>query len=199
MLLPGSRFPEAQRNWQLILQAVEGIITHFSHYYRQFLAAIAPTLSLNAFTEVLLTQGWQPQPLENIHSPISDSQALIFTNRQNATLILSQQAYLECLTIADVGIAMAGTATEQFVGLGKPAFIIPGKGPQFTLRFAQAQTRLLGCSVILSQPEQVAMEMRSLLLDTKRLQTIAQNGRQRMGLSGAAQRIAQCLQETLLI
>jgi len=39
---------------------------------------------------------------------------------------------------------MAGTATEQFVGLGKPAIAIPGIGPQFTAAFAEAQSRHLG-------------------------------------------------------
>ena len=50
---------------------------------------------------------------------------------------------------ADIAIAMAGTATEQFVGLGKPAVIFPGEGPQFTYAFAEAQSRLLGCSITL--------------------------------------------------
>ena len=94
---------------------------------------------------------------------------------------------------------MAGTATEQFVGLGKPAIIIPGEGPQFTEVFAEAQTRLLGCSVILvEQPQQVASIIQSLLQDAERLQAIAENGRRRMGASGAAARIANCLQKNLL-
>ena len=39
---------------------------------------------------------------------------------------------------------MAGTATEQAIGLGKPVIQIEGKGPQFTKSFAEAQRRLLG-------------------------------------------------------
>ena len=89
---------------------------------------------------------------------------------------------------------MAGTATEQFIGLGKPAIIIPGNGPQFTPAFAEAQTRLLGASVTLvEQPTQVARAMQSLLSDPDQLQTIAENGRRRMGDPGAARRIATCL------
>ena len=64
-------------------------------------------------------------------------------------MILTQTAYADCLQGAEAAIAMAGTATEQFVGLGKPAFTTPGAGPQFTPTFAQLQTRLLGPSVIL--------------------------------------------------
>ncbi|AKV71223.1 hypothetical protein VL20_6511 [Microcystis panniformis FACHB-1757] len=44
---------------------------------------------------------------------------------------------------------MAGTATEQLVGLGKPAITIAGSGPQFTPHFAKLQQRLLGCSILL--------------------------------------------------
>lgn len=33
------------------------------------------------------------------------------------------------------------------VGQGKPVFTIPGRGPQFTAAFAEAQSRLLGESV----------------------------------------------------
>ena len=93
---------------------------------------------------------------------------------------------------------MAGTATEQFVGLGKPAIIIPGNGPQFTYAFAEAQSRLLGISVILvEQPEEVVGVVRSLLLNPDQLHIIAENGVRRMGKSGAAKRIAECLRECL--
>jgi uncharacterized protein (TIGR03492 family) len=43
------------------------------------------------------------------------------------------------LAWGDLALAMAGTATEQFVGLGKPALVIPGAGPQFTRLFAERQ------------------------------------------------------------
>jgi len=39
---------------------------------------------------------------------------------------------------------MAGTASEQAIGLGKPVIQIEGKGPQFTKTIAEAQRRLLG-------------------------------------------------------
>tara|TARA_Y100001978_G_C23597059_1_gene386784 strand:+ start:99 stop:425 length:327 start_codon:yes stop_codon:yes gene_type:complete len=39
---------------------------------------------------------------------------------------------------------MAGTASEQAIGLSKPIVQIEGEGPQFTKSFAEAQRRLLG-------------------------------------------------------
>jgi len=91
---------------------------------------------------------------------------------------------------------MAGTATEQFIGLGKPAIIIPGQGPQFTYAFAEAQSRHFGKSITLIQsPRQVAEAIASLLSDPERLRAIAENGIRRMGKPGAAHRIAECLIE----
>ena len=131
------------------------------------------------------------------HHPQASPANLTFRH-QNAELILTQPVYKDCLHLADLAIAMAGTATEQFVGLGKPAIAIPGIGPQFTAAFAEAQSRLLGPSLILvEQPTQVARVVQSLLHDPDRLQLIAENGVRRMGKPGAANRIAACLIEQL--
>ncbi|MFB2919474.1 MULTISPECIES: lipid-A-disaccharide synthase-related protein [Aerosakkonema] len=199
-LLPGSRPPEAYANWQQILQAVAGVMDAFARKGVLFLAAISPTLSLDSLRETLEAQGWRWQsPQESESSlPISDPTASVFTQCK-CTLILTQRAFADCLQQGDFAIAMAGTATEQFVGLGKPAISIPGKGPQFTPAFAEAQTRLLGPSLILlEQPPEVAKTIQLLLRDPDRLQMIAENGPLRMGKPGAAQRIADCLMEKLL-
>ena len=96
---------------------------------------------------------------------------------------------------AQLALAMAGTATEQVVGLGLPVISLPGAGPQFTPAFAEAQTRLLGESVTLlpADPVRVAAEARALLADPERLARIAANGRARMGPPGAGARIAAAL------
>ncbi|MGL4883583.1 MAG: lipid-A-disaccharide synthase-related protein, partial [Waterburya sp.] len=92
------------------------------------------------------------------------------------------------------------TATEQFVGLGKPAIIIPGDGPQFTYAFAEAQSRLLGCSIILVEsPTQVKSAIAEVINNPQLLEQIALNGKQRLGATGAAKRIAQQLVNKMLI
>ncbi|HEY9711205.1 MAG TPA: hypothetical protein V6D48_23555, partial [Oculatellaceae cyanobacterium] len=159
--------------------------------------AIAPTLSLDPLRQTLEARGWRLEPpaftVPNLQ--LNDPTALTFTKR-NATLVLTQDDYNLCLLKGDCCIATAGTATEQFVGLGKPAIAIPGNGPQFTPAFAEAQTRLLGPSVILvEQPDKVASIVQQLLRDPDWLQLIAENGFQRMGQPGAAKRIANCLLE----
>ena len=203
LLLPGSRPPEAYANWQEILAAVPNLLVAFRERSLLFLGAIAPGLNLDPLCQGLVQVGFQEDlrrgdtPGRPYSSLIPDPDALTFV-QQNATVVLTQQAFNDCLYAADLTIAMAGTATEQFVGLGKPAIALPGRGPQFTPAFAEAQTRLLGPSLILvKQPTQVAKEVQSLLRDPDRLQLIAENGSQRMGTPGAAQRITACLIERL--
>ena len=194
LLLPGSRTPEAYTNWEQILLAVTGLIATFSERELLFLGAIAPSLNLEPFCH-LIAAGFQKSL--SIQPLFTTFTTLTFKHK-NASVILTQHAYNDCLHLADIAIAMAGTATEQFVGLGKPAIIMPGKGPQFTYTFAEAQSRHLGPSVILVQhPNQVADVVQSLLNDPERLKLIAENGLKRMGKPGAAQRIAACLMERL--
>ena len=197
-LIPGSRPPEAYNNWQLILQAVAGLTERFSRRSLRFLGAIAPGLELEPLRAMLADQGWQSVTDGSLANPLPDPDTQVFRQGKTA-LFLSQKSFNDCLHQADFAIAMAGTATEQFVGLGKPALTLAGGGPQFTPAFAEAQTRLLGCSVILAaEPSKVITTLEALLQDPDRLQIIAENGRRRMGTPGAAERIAACLRDRLL-
>ncbi|MGI2902988.1 lipid-A-disaccharide synthase-related protein [Tolypothrix sp. VBCCA 56010] len=200
-LLPGSRPPEAYANWQQIMVAVASVMEISKRDYLSrtetmvFLGAIASSLDLNILSQSLLSQGWHLYSESPVQ--ISDINALTFKSK-NAYIILTQQAYNDCLHLGDLAIAMAGTATEQFIGLGKPAIAIPGNGPQYNFVFAEAQSRHLGSSLILvEQAAQVGSVVRSLFNDPDKLQAIADNGLRRMGKPGAARRIAQCLQERL--
>lgn len=198
-LLPGSRPPEAYSNWEIIMVAVSALMASFrdSHLGTVvFLGAIAPSLDCHILSQTLKIQGWRPDP--QCPLTISDPHSLTF-KQKNAYIILTQQAYNDCLHLGDLVIAMAGTATEQFVGLGKPAIAIPGPGPQYNPAFAEAQSRLLGPSLILvDRPVKVAEVVQHLLKNPDYLQIIAENGVQRMGVPGAAARIAQCLQVRFL-
>jgi uncharacterized protein (TIGR03492 family) len=203
-LLPGSRAPEAYNNWEMIMVSVSALVSSLQQLDSLFsgaktmifLGAIAPGLDCGILSQSLHIQGWRlcdQSPLQ-----IPDPDSLTF-KQKNAYLILTQAAYNECLHLGDLAIAMAGTATEQFIGLGKPAIAIPGGGPQYNAAFAEAQSRLLGISLTLvNQPSQVLPAIQSLLKNPDLLHDIAKNGLQRMGLAGAAQRIAECLQERLV-
>lgn len=187
-LLPGSRQPEAYENWERILSAVRGLCQTFRHRALILLAAIAPTLPLEDLQSRLSASDWT---LEN------ESPYLTY-RRQNATLLLVNDAYGDCLQESQIAIATAGTATEQFVGLGKPAVTLPGEGPQFTLAFAMVQSKMLGPSVqMVTQPEQVGSVIARMVDDPDRLQLIYQNGKRRMGEAGAGERIAMKVLEIM--
>ncbi|MBF2079368.1 MAG: hypothetical protein IGR76_12850 [Synechococcales cyanobacterium T60_A2020_003] len=189
-LLPGSRSPEAEANWDLILKAIQDIVLTFRQRPLLFLGAIAPNLDLAPFRSQLQSAGWLPRTATDAAEPL-------FTQR-HASLILTQTGFADCLHQADFAIALAGTATEQFVGLGKPAITIAGRGPQFTPAFAEAQTRLLGSSVCLvNEPSQVVTVLGNLLQNPDALQVMAENGHRRMGVPGAAHRIADALMQHL--
>jgi uncharacterized protein (TIGR03492 family) len=198
-LLPGSRVPEAYVNWAQIIIAANSLIPVYKQRSIVFLAAIDPKLDLAALTPILRAQGWSETttPDSDLTNFSVDPQA-IYYRQDRATIAISTQSYRHFANLGDCAIAMTGTGTEQFISLGKPAFIIPGRGPQFTPAFAEAQTRLLGESVMLvSHARDVGVEIDRLLQQPDKLQSIAKNGLLRMGTPGAGSRIAACLLEML--
>ncbi len=184
LLLPGSRPPEAYENWNRIVATLPGLMNAFPDKSLVLLAAIASTLSqqtlLSSLSAEWTANNKQPGP-----------------QYKNATLIFSS-AYNDCLHKADVAIATAGTATEQFVGLGKPAITLPGEGPQFTKAFATVQAKMLGPSIqIVEDVKAVGDAIARTLNDPQHLQQIHQNGKHRMGEPGASEKIAAKLLKTM--
>ncbi|WP_218079280.1 lipid-A-disaccharide synthase-related protein [Anthocerotibacter panamensis] len=180
-LLPGSRPPEAYRNLILLLTAVE----HLGEQPFPLVAMAALTNGLKCpeLVASLEQAGWSYSE----HAP-----DLVHLCRGQHQVYLVWGAFADCITKASLVLAMTGTATEQAVGLGKPVVTLPGAGPQFNHRFAEAQTRLLGPSVTLLQhPQDIAPTACNLLTDHTYLAQLQANGRERMGTIGAAGRIAQ--------
>lgn len=198
LLLPGSRLPEALHNWRLILTAVDSVREILGKKLDLiFVSAIAPSLRLDEFQELSIKYNWQLAQKNSVKTPIQDSDMILFT-KKGATLILTQNAYADCLHYADLAIAMAGTATEQFVGLGKPAIAIVGNGPQYNRKFAQNQARLLGISLqLVEKPAAVATKIQQLLTMPDYWQLIVDNGKQRLGKAGAGKQIAEYLLEKM--
>ncbi len=184
LILPGSRAPEAYENWHRLLRGAMNMMQTLRRSLT-FLTAAAPSLELGQLTAILESYGWESRASGYVQGKHS--------------LMISQGAFVDYAQQAHVAIATAGTATEQVVGLGKPVLTLPGKGPQFTYSFAQAQSRHLGPSVTLvPEPTQMGTALRSILTDLDRQATIYQNGLHRMGPPGAGQRIADILVKTLL-
>ncbi|CAM6087746.1 unnamed protein product [Calypogeia fissa] len=210
-LLPGSRAPEVYSNWRILLEASECVTSSLSPNKVVFLTPVVPSLQPGHFYDQLLDAGWQPQRLDGeplvsrdysqveecerkqMESwPAHSGTSILRFAKSNAILLLLRGGFSDAGHWAEAGIAMAGTGTEQLVGLGKPVFTIPGRGPQFTYAFAEAQARLLGKSIFLSSDcESLAVKVREVLSNKEFLAEIAENGLKRMGTAGGARRIAE--------
>ena len=196
LLLPGSRLPEAQNNWKLILSAVDNLLNSSCQNFI-FLSAIAPSLSFSNFTECLRKKEWQKGGEKPVNLQIDDPEQIVFT-KQRTVLVLTKNIYAQCLQYCDICIGMAGTATEQFVGLGKPVIAFAGEGPQYNQKFAENQKHLLGISLqLVDNPMAVKEKLEQLLWDNFLRQSIYINGKQRLGDSGAANKIARLLIDSL--
>ncbi len=102
-------------------------------------------------------------------------------------------------------ISMAGTATEQAIGLAKPVIQIEGRGPQFTKSFADAQRRLLGKYVFCatnykSKKDQISQTINLVIkvlyfikLDKNYMSLCIDNAKQRLGEKNACIRMVEDL------
>ena len=130
-LLPGSRRPELEENLLLLLQLIEQLPRDAD-------------LSL----DLALVSSLEDAALQTLAGRVGWHLERGVLSREGMLPISVQRgAFQAVLQHSDLIIGMAGTAIEQAVGLAKPALQLPGQGPQFTARFAEAQRRLLGPTV----------------------------------------------------
>lgn len=188
-LLPGSRLPEAERNFALQLQLVLEIAQVMGEQPVAFRAALVSSL-MSQLGEIASRLGWQH---ENGKLTYRDR-----TGSVVAEVLCYSDAFNDIINYCTLVIGMAGLAVDQAVAIGKPIVQIAGEGPQFTYAFAEAQTRLLGCSVqtvgtktadaeILKKAAQVVSKT---LYDEDYFAACKENGSRRFGPLGASYRIA---------
>lgn len=199
-LLPGSRLPEANDNLVLLLKLVKEIAAN-STLPVQFRAALVPSLMLE-LDNIAARSGWLHREGKLVCQEIKQHGS---EKAATVEVICYSDAFADILQQSNLVIGMTGTAIEQAVGLGKPVITIPGNGPSFTYRFAEAQNRLLGDSVQVigkepANPEiikEAAASVDRTLQDKKYLETCVKNGLERMGRSGGSSQIADRLTKYL--
>ena len=184
MILCGSRVPEAQKNFQRLLTGVKQLDTN------QPLALLVPVgrqPDSNALDSELESLGFR------LSLPPSDRLgAEACWVRGPCLLLIGRGCFSRWAGWAEVGIATAGTATEQLVGLGVPALSLPGAGPQFTGAFARRQSRLLGGSVRpCASTSELTKELWRLLNAPELSSSMGRTGQRRMGSAGGSDRLAQ--------
>jgi uncharacterized protein (TIGR03492 family) len=201
-LLPGSRLPEASENLILLLQLVKEVAA-VSSVPVQFRAALVPSL-MPELDDIAVRSGWQHLQGKLVFPGIKSFDC----DRELAVeIICYADAFADILQYSSLVIGMTGTAVEQAVGLGKPVITVPGNGPSFTYRFAEAQNRLLGNSVRVVGTksansdilQEAALEIDRTLQDESYLETCVKNGLERMGREGGSMKIANYLAKYLLI
>ncbi|HHW13605.1 MAG TPA: hypothetical protein GXX28_01555 [Firmicutes bacterium] len=188
-LLPGSR-EEAYLNLA-DLTAVAARLVRLASQPLAFPVALAPSLDPARATEAIRSAGGDAQVLDSEATAEPPPTFASAAGRPLLTLI--QGRFGDVLLASDVVIGLAGTANEQAAGLGRPVVTFPGRGAQFTPRFARAQQRLLGEAVVLVEPPdpaRVAEITLHLLADSAERQRRAAVGRERMGGPGATGRMA---------
>ena len=190
-LLPGSRLPEAVRNFRLQLQLVKKVCQLQPEPQVQFRAALVSGL-MKQLPDIASAEGWQDEAGKLTHP--DGAEVWCFSN-----------AFNDILHQATLAIGMAGLAVDQAVAIGKPIIQIPGEGPQFTYAFAEAQTRLLGINAqtIGTKPatpeilKEAAQCIISTLHNREYIVACEEAGKERFGAPGASFRIAQVLLEQL--
>jgi uncharacterized protein (TIGR03492 family) len=191
LLLPGSRCPEALRNLKRLL-----------------LALAQPQPPANRL--LMLACGSRPNQAElNLLLPRLgyrcseiplDSQAQAAWQGPAGLLLIGSGLFATWAPWAQVGVACAGTATEQLVGTGCGALSLAGPGPQFTLAFAKRQSRLLGGAVrVCREGPELQRALRQLLNSPALQMELGRIGRQRMGNPGGSAAIAELVSTRLLI
>ena len=188
LLLPGSRLPEALGNLERLLQGLprsgEPTPVLLATGSRPDPPTLEPLLRRNGFEPTAIPPG---------------SRAALACRRGNLQLLLGPGRFGDWAGWAELGLATAGTATEQLVGLGVPALSLPGPGPQFKAGFARRQSRLLGGAVLpCHSPRELEERLLALLADPLERQRLGRIGRQRMGAPGGSAALAAAIDAALL-
>ena len=193
-LFPGSRSPELLYNLQLILEVLESMskLKYFQNIAFNF--AIVKALSLNKIIPIFNQRNW-------IYVEKKGKSDVLEFKYGFISISLNWNLFEEILCKSNFVISMAGTASEQAIGLAKPVIQIEGKGPQFTKSFAEAQRRLLGkyvfCATNYSnKKDQINQTINLILkviylikLDKKFLSSCLDNSNQRIGESNSCIKI----------
>ena len=197
VLLAGSRMPEARANFARLLDALLAWTDgRWDGSGESPVVVLAPGGSRPAPEDLAPILRWRDfQPVE----PPAGSGAEAAWRRRSLLVLLGPGRFTPWASWGELGLATAGTATEQLVGLGIGALSLPGPGPQFKLGFAQRQSRLLGGAVeVCRTQEALAERLEQLLRDPAGRLRLGAIGRRRMGQSGGSEALAALVEERLL-
>ena len=203
LILPGSRHPEALGNGARLLAPLGGSspIPGWGAKEAKPLTLLFPCPSQSGpgiWGAVLKAAGFSQGPLQPEAAAIGAVASWQLEGRP-VQVLLGSGCFERWAPWAEVGLATAGTATEQLVGLGIPALSLPGPGPQFKASFARRQSRLLGGAVVpCHSGAQLAERLTLLLAEPLLRQQLGAIGQRRMGAAGGSEALAALVVQRLL-
>ena len=203
LILPGSRHPEALGNGARLLAPLGGSspIPGWGAKEAKPLTLLFPCGSQSGpgiWGAVLKSAGFSQGPLQPAAAAIGAVASWQLEGRP-VQVLLGSGCFERWAPWAEVGLATAGTATEQLVGLGIPALSLPGPGPQFKASFARRQSRLLGGAVVpCHSGAQLAERLTLLLAEPLLRQQLGAIGQRRMGAAGGSEALAALVVQRLL-
>ena len=203
LILPGSRHPEALGNGARLLAPLGGSspIPGWGAKGAKPLTLLFPCPSQSGpgiWGAVLKSAGFSQGPLQPEAAAIGAVASWQLEGRP-VQVLLGSGCFERWAPWAEVGLATAGTATEQLVGLGIPALSLPGPGPQFKASFARRQSRLLGGAVVpCHSGAQLAERLTLLLAEPLLRQQLGAIGQRRMGAAGGSEALAALVVQRLL-
>tara|TARA_Y100001968_G_scaffold318731_1_gene349324 strand:+ start:457 stop:1758 length:1302 start_codon:yes stop_codon:yes gene_type:complete len=184
IILCGSRYREALINFERLIKACEKID---SNQPLALLVAVGSEPKVSTLNEVLEKLGYIKRTINAINFEVQSCWV-----KNNNLILIGPGQFKNWALWAEIGLATAGTATEQLVGLGISALSLPGKGPQFNSAFAKRQSRLLGGAVIPCKNKMIFESRLKDLLDNSDLRKkFGKIGVKRMGPQGGSVQIAK--------
>ena len=195
ILLCGSRMPESLRNLATLLHSVEKLNSQNKNNF-SILILLGVEPLIGQVEQRLSDLGFiKSQTIYSLNSLSADA----VWSKGSLKLYIGIGKFYQWAKLGELGVANAGTATEQLVGLGIPCVSLPGKGPQFKKSFARRQSRLLGGAVIPCQSAEHLAQVTNLLISNDSLRKeLACIGKRRMHSSGNSKELSSLLFKFLI-
>lgn len=185
-LLPGSR-NEAYKNICMMLDMPSQIITKV-----HWAMVVADSLDKNQIIHAFEQHKWK------ISNP--DDEIMIAKHGIFAIYLYPNSYFDRVIASCYTAISLAGTATEQIIGLGKPVIAFKGSGPQSSHKRMIANKALLGDAFIYEKNyHNVVPILQNLLHSPTRQKQLGDLGRERMGQRGATQKVAHSIFTKILL
>jgi uncharacterized protein (TIGR03492 family) len=187
-----------------VLALLPGTRDDYLFSFPVMLEAVASLPEVQAFAAfpgevatLALPSGWSWVAPSALEASVSADVVAFHTSGSRVPVL--RAAFAALLHASSVALGTAGTANEQAVGLGVPTVGFATHGPQYTLGFARAQSRLLGAGLRLeaADPARLASSVREALTNEVWRAATRASGAERMGAAGGARRVARVILEAL--